>query len=242
MLCMRRYAESRVEKKKQQAYAVTNSSEFKEGTTLTHVSSRIKRCKTGTRLLSPRIQLTMGNEVSGKCGRLLHLCGLHSSALKGLQLLWRPGASESVWSLVSGYAMFTTSSSNFTPFKLRAGRTGSCAGRLLLCTLVNRCCGCRLCAFTFHCFPSVSIFDHFDPCVVVLYFVAFHLFSFLWLEEFIGFVSSNLFFGLPTCLYVWCSMLRPGFHSAGSYAFLIAKRHVIQSCMEFWLLSSFQRL
>ena len=71
------------EKKKQQAYAVTNSSEFKEGTTLTHVSSRIKRCKTGTRLLSPRIQLTMGNEVSGKCGRLLHLCGLHSSALKG---------------------------------------------------------------------------------------------------------------------------------------------------------------
>ena len=30
--------------------------------------------------------------------------------------------------------------------------------------------------------------------------------------------SSHLFFGLPTGLYVWCLMLRPGFHSATLFA------------------------
>ena len=58
---------------------------------------------------------------------------------------------------------------------------------------VNRCCGCCRCVCTFHCFPYFSIFGHFDPCVVVLYFVAFHLFTFLWLEEFSDFVFPSLF-------------------------------------------------
>ena len=58
---------------------------------------------------------------------------------------------------------------------------------------VNRCCGCCRCVFTCHCFPCFSFFDHSDPCVVVLYFFAFHLFSFLWLEEFIEFVFPSLF-------------------------------------------------
>ena len=41
---------------------------------LTHVSSWIKQCKTGTSLLNPLIQLTIGSEVSREeCGRLLHL-------------------------------------------------------------------------------------------------------------------------------------------------------------------------
>ena len=51
--------------KNQQACAVTNSSEFKGITTLTLVSTWIKRCK----------------------GRLLHLCGLRSSALEGFTSL-----------------------------------------------------------------------------------------------------------------------------------------------------------
>ena len=63
LLCMRQCAESCVEKK---PTGVTNSSEFKEVTTLTHVSFWIRRCKTGTRLLNPRIQLTIGSEVSVK--------------------------------------------------------------------------------------------------------------------------------------------------------------------------------
>ena len=52
--------------KTQQAYALTNSSEFTEATTLTLVSAWIKRCKTGTRLRNPRIQLRTGSEVSEK--------------------------------------------------------------------------------------------------------------------------------------------------------------------------------
>ena len=104
----------------QQAYAVANSSEFKEVATLTHVSYRRKRCKTRTRLL--------------KCGRLLHLCGLRPSALEGFHSLrdqghcsenlcshvlackrgttsnaCKPYQSKAVWSLVSGYAMISTS-------------------------------------------------------------------------------------------------------------------------------------
>ena len=50
--------------------------------------------------------------------------------------------------------------------------------------------------------------------------------------------SSHLFFGLPTGLYVWCLMLRLGFHSvaffahrsSGSDTILIAKRHSILLC------------
>ena len=65
----------------------------------------------------------------------------------------------------------------------------------------NRCCGCCRCVFTFHCFPCFSICGHFDPCVVVLYFVAFRLFSFLWLEQFIDFVFTFLVFP-QVCM--WC--------------------------------------
>ena len=55
---------------------------------------------------------------------------------------------------------------------------------------VNRCCGCCRRELTFHCLPFFSILGHFDPCVVILYFVAFHLFSFLWLEKFQIFGST----------------------------------------------------
>ena len=117
--CTRQSAESCVEKKKQQACAVTNSSEFKEVTTLTLVSTWIKRCKTGTSVRNPQIQLTTGSEASGKSvADPLHLCGLGSSALEGYTSLnvlvrtWsacKPYQSKSVWSLVSGYTMFTIS-------------------------------------------------------------------------------------------------------------------------------------
>ena len=111
---------------------------------------------------------------------------------------------------------------------------------------VNRCCGCCRCVFTCHCFPCFSMFDHSDPCVVVLYFVAFHLFSFLWLEEFIEFVFPSLFWSSHG-LYVWCLMLRPGFHSAaffahvssGSEAGLIAKHHFILLCVSIRMLAAF---
>ena len=51
--------------------------------------------------------------------------------------------------------------------------------------------------------------------------------------------SSHLFSGLPTGLFVWCMVLRPGFHfaaffahrSSGSDAILIPKRHVILLCV-----------
>ena len=59
---------------------------------------------------------------------------------------------------------------------------------------VKRQCGSWRCVFTFHCFPSFSIFCHFDPCVVVLYFISFRLFSFLWrLEEVVYFIFPSLF-------------------------------------------------
>ena len=100
---------------------------------------------------------------------------------------------------------------------------------------VNRCCGCCRCVLIFHCFPSFSILGH------------------LWLEEVIYFIFPSLF-GLPTGLFVWCLVLKPGFHSAaffahrssGSDAALIAQRkfhfYVFQSSMEFWLPSSLQLL
>ena len=99
-------------------------------------------------------------------------------------------------------------------------------------------CGCCRCVFTFRCFPSFSIFGHLDTCVVVLYFVAFHLCCFLWLEEFIDFIFPSLFWS-STGLYVWCLMLRPGFHfaaffahrSSGIDAILIAKHHFILMCV-----------
>ena len=58
---------------------------------------------------------------------------------------------------------------------------------------VNRYCGCCRCVLTFHCFPSLSILCHFDPSVVVLYFISFRLFSFLWLEEVVYFIFPSLF-------------------------------------------------
>ena len=66
--------------------------------------------------------------------------------------------------------------------------------------------------------------------------------------------SSHLFFGLPTSLFAWYLVLRPGFHfaaffvhrSSGSNAILIARRHFILLCASIqhgiWLISSFQWL
>ena len=50
--------------------------------------------------------------------------------------------------------------------------------------------------------------------------------------------SSHLFFGLPTSLYVWCLMLKPGFHSAAFFAHrssgsdaILIRRHIILLCV-----------
>ena len=99
---------------------------------------------------------------------------------------------------------------------------------------VNRYCGCCRCVLTFHCFPSFSILGHFDPCVVVLYFIPFRLFSFLRLQGVVYFIFLSLF-GLPTGLFVWCLVLMLWFHfaaffahrSSGNDAILIANRQFI---------------
>ena len=107
-----------------------------------------------------------------------------------------------------------------------------------MCRTVNRYCCCCLCIFTFHCFPSFTIFCHFDPCVVALHCISFRRFSFLGFEEFVN-LSSHLFFGLPTGLFVWYLVLRPGFYyaaffvhsSSGSDPILTARRHYILLCV-----------
>ena len=86
---------------------------------------------------------------------------------------------------------------------------------------VNKYCGCCRCVFTFHCFPSFCFFFcHFDPCVIVLCFIPFRLFSFFWLEEFIDFVFPSLFWSLhwSVCLVLgaeawvpFCGFLCPWF-------------------------------
>ena len=58
---------------------------------------------------------------------------------------------------------------------------------------VRRYCCCCLCIFTFHYFPSFTIFCHFDPCVVVFHFISFRRFSFLRFEEFVNLIFPSLF-------------------------------------------------
>ena len=120
---------------------------------------------------------------------------------------------------------------------------------------VNRCCGCYRCVFTFHCFPSFSICCHFDPCVVVLYFISFRLFRFLWLKEGVHFIFPSLFFWSfhwSVCLVLgaeawvpFCGFLLPmvrlvpmQFSLRSAVSFFCA----FQSSMGFGLLSSFQLL
>ena len=133
--------------------------------------------------------MRIGSGVSGeKCGRLLHLCGLRSSALAehcgvclGSHVLVRrrgttqsacePCQSKSVWSLVSGNVH------HLVVIQLHAVQVARVSNWILRRTYsalhsVNRCCGCCRCVFTFHFFPSFSIYCHFDPCVVVLPFVS----------------------------------------------------------------------
>ena len=112
---------------------------------------------------------------------------------------------------------------------------------------VNRCCAhcqqmLQLLSLSIH-FPllsSFSIVGHFDPCVVVLYFIAFFVSpvsSGLRKKSFNA--PSHIFFGLPTGLFVRCLVQRQKFHSvpffshrsSGSDAILIAKRHVILVCV-----------
>ena len=101
---------------------------------------------------------------------------------------------------------------------------------------VNGCRGCCLCLFAFHCFPSFSIFCHFYPGVVAFYFIAFPL---AWGNQQIS--SAHLFFVLPAGLFVWCMVLRAGFHfaaffahrSSGSDAILVVKRHFSNPAWDF---------
>ena len=119
-----------------------------------------------------------------------------------------------------------------------AGLTGSCGGTSSAAHTVTRCCGCCHCVFTFDFFPYFSSFA-----------TLIHVSLFLISLPFISSVSSglrnslisssHLFFGLPTGLYVWCLMLRLGFHSTaffahlsfGSDAILVAKRHFALLCV-----------
>ena len=98
--------------------------------------------------------------------------------------------------------------------------------------------GCCLCIFTFHCFPSFTVFAtliHVSSFFISFPFVvsvSSHLRNSL-------ISSSHLLFGLPTNLFVWYLVLRPGFHfaaffvhrSSGSDAILIARRHFILLCV-----------
>ena len=100
----------------------------------------------------------------------------------------------------------TSSSSNFTPLKLRAGWIGSC-GQFSLCVALSTDILLLLSLHTH--FPLLSIFHdffcHFDPCVVVSHFISFRRFSFLRFEEMVTLIFLS-FFGLPTGLFVctWC--------------------------------------
>ena len=109
---------------------------------------------------------------------------------------------------------------------------------LCVATSVHRSFCCCLCVFHFPLLFILSrFFCHFDSCVVVF---SFH-FPFVVLvssgsrNSIIS--SSHLFFGLPTGLFVWYLVLRPGFHftaflvhrSFGGDAILSAKHNFILS-------------
>ena len=144
-LCSRKCAESRV-KKDHQAFAVTNSIEFKEVITSTHMCSRKKENlnkaaeSTSSLIRGIRSQGKVRQTLSSKWFELISPSRLqffdvwfHFSVRKRCLPLYQ---SMSYWSLVCGSAMVATPySSNFTPFKWRAGRTRSCGGFLPLCTL-----------------------------------------------------------------------------------------------------------
>ena len=122
--------------------------------------------------------------------------------------------SKPVWPLVCGNTMLATSySSNFTTFKKRAGRIGSCGGFLLRSTLSTDS-AAAVVAY------SLSIAFHIARFVVTLIHVSLLFFSFPFVssvssglkKSFVS--SSHLFFGLPTGLFVCYLVLRPGFHFA----------------------------
>ena len=97
---------------------------------------------------------------------------------------------------------------------------------------------CCNCVFLFHRLPFFDFCCYFDACVVVVYFVAFRLFVSSGLRKSFN-SSSHLFSGLSTGLFVWCLVLRLGFHVAavfahrsfGSDAILVAKRHFTLLCV-----------
>ena len=97
-------------------------------------------------------------------------------------------------------------------------------------------------------FPLLSIFLDFLPLLsrCRCSFIAFHLFSFLWLEEVINFIFPSLFWSShwSVCLVhgseVWVPFCC--FHrSSGSDAILIAKRHFNLLCVstQHWILAAF---
>ena len=248
--------------KDQQAFAVTNSIEFKN--TWIRKCSR-KNCETWARLLNPRIHLTKGTKVSGKSAAdsVIDVV-LSSSALLGINSLVfdfvvpvhrAMSAAVSIKvSLVLGVWLRDVRHLVFV--QLHTVQV-PCVSNWILRRIssalhtVNRL--LRLQSLRIH-FPLPSIFldfCHFDPCVVALYFIAFRVFSVLWLESLIS--SSHLFKVFPQICKSWFwwwghgSMLLlslPVVH-LGSDASLIAKRHfillyVFQSSMGFWLQSSSQ--
>ena len=127
----------------------------------------------------------------------------------------------------------TSSSSNFTPFRQRAGRIGSCRG-FSLCVALSTVFATAVFAY------SLSIAFHHSRFFATLICVSLFCISF----RFVVSVSSKThlpisFFGLPTDLFVWRLVLRPGFHvaaffvhrSSGSDAILIARCYFILLCV-----------
>ena len=139
--------------------------------------------------------------------------------------------------IVFGYLRFflvflmlaTSSSSNFTPFRRRAGRIGSCW--CFLCVAHGPQIFLLL-SLRIH-FPLLSIFHcffHFGPCVVIIQLTSCRRFSFFKLEEFFCFIFPSSFWSSRSSVgFV------PGFHpaaftsqlSSGSDAILIANLHFI---------------
>ena len=100
----------------------------------------------------------------------------------------------------------TSSSSNFTPLEQRAGRIRSRGGFSLHCTLST-----DIAAVVFA--YSLSIAFHLSQFFATLIHV---------LLFFNSFPLPISFFGLPTGLFVWHLVLRPGFYVADAFILSVA--------------------
>ena len=105
----------------------------------------------------------------------------------------------------------TSSSPNFTPFRYRASRIGSCGGFSLRSTQSTDLSSAVL-AYSLSNIIHCSVFCHFDPCVVILHIISCCRFSLFRLKEFVNLVFPSSFWSSYGSVgFVFCVEFRVPF-------------------------------